>query len=212
LRDDLHINLGAKLYASTGDGESMVLSAYPNVSASYQLIDGLLTIFGGVTGGLHQNTYLGILQENPYLSPNFNSVQTDEKYRAYGGVKGKLTSNINYLFKGSYADERNKPLQVLNSIRLDESLFISESYELGNSFGVVYDDVKTLTLHGELAIDLSKELTLGGKVDYATYTLKNELEAWNLPNLKATLFAAYHKGKWMGTAKLFMVFRNRYVK
>ncbi len=205
LRDNLHINLGAKLYASTGDGESMVLSAYPNVSASYQLIDGLLTIFGGVTGGLHQNSYLGILQENPYLSPNFNSVQTDEKYRAYGGVKGKLKSNINYLFKGSYADERDKPLQVLNRIRLDESLFISESYELGNSFGVVYDDVKTLAFHGELAIDLSKELTLGGKVDYATYTLKNELEAWNLPNLKATLFAAYHKEKWMGTAKLFMM-------
>lgn len=205
LRDYFHINLSAKLYASSGAGETIVLKAYPNVSASYQLIEEVLTLFGGVTGGLHQNSYLDLLQENPYLSPNFNSTQTDEKYRAYGGIKGKLASNINYLFKGSFSDERNKPLHILNMIKTDGFMDVSEVYELGNSFSVVYDDVKTLAFHGELAINFSKEFTFGGTIDYATYELTNQLEAWNLPNLKTTLFADYHAGKWTGSAKLFMM-------
>jgi len=205
LRDALYINLGAKLYASTGEGDGISLRAYPNVAASFQLIDEVLSLFSGVTGGLHQNSYLNLLSANPYLSPNFDSKQTDEKYRAYAGIKGKLASNVNYLFKGSYADERNKALHVLNPIRTNGIVDIEEVYELGNSFGVVYDDIKSLTFHGELSIDLSKDFTIGGAADYSTYDTKVQEEAWNLPSLNISLSADYHANKWTGTAKLFMM-------
>ncbi len=205
LRDNLLINLGAKLYASTGDGDGISVRAYPNVAASFQLIEEVLTLFSGVTGGLHQNSYLNVLTENPYISPNFESKQTDEKYRAYAGIKGKLASNVNYLFKGSYSDERNKALYLLNPIKTNGIVGVEEVYELGNSFGVVYDDVKTLALHGELAIDLSKDFTVSGAADYATYTTDIQEEAWNLPNLKVSLSADYHNKKWTGTAKLFVL-------
>lgn len=205
LRDELRINLGAKVYATTGEGEDIAIKAYPNVSASFLLIDEVLSLFAGATGGLHQNSYANMLDELPFLSPNFESVQTDEKYRAYGGIKGKLASNINYLFKGTFADERNKAFHVLNPILTDGTAAVEESYELGNSFRTIYDDTKTLAFYGELAIDFSKEFTFGGNVDYATYDTNIQEEAWNLPNLKASLFADYHANKWTGTAKLFMM-------
>lgn len=206
LRENLSLNLGAKLYfASDLENSNSEFKAYPNVHASYQLVEEVLTVFAGATGGLHFNTYADFSADNPFISPNLYSVPTDEKYRAFAGLKGKLASNMNYLFKGSYADERNKPLLLLNQIKTDGSLAVNEAYELGNSFGVIYDDVKTMALYGELAIDFSKEFTFGGSVNYAAYTLDNQIEAWNLPNIKTTLFADYHANKWTGAAKLFML-------
>jgi hypothetical protein len=206
LRDNLSINLGAKLYYAVDLQNSIgKFKAYPNVDASYQLVEEVLTIFGGATGGMNFNTYLDFSQDNPFISPNLLSVPTDEKYRAFAGIKGKLASNMNYLFRGSYGDERNKPLYLLNRIQTDGILGVNEVYELGNTFSIVYDDVKTMSLYGELTLDFSKEFTFGGSINYASYSLENEIEAWNLPNLKTTLFADYHANKWTGTAKLFML-------
>jgi len=208
LRDNLSINLGAKLYYAVDiENSNSEFKAYPNVDASYQLVEEVLTVFAGATGGLNYNTFLDLSQDNSFISPNLYSVPTDEKYRAFAGLKGKLASNMNYLLRGSFADERSKPLQVLNQIKTDgtDIMPVNEPYELGNSFGVLYDDVKTLSLYGELAIDFSKEFTFGGSVNYASYSLENQIEAWNLPNLKTTLFADYHANKWTGAAKLFML-------
>jgi len=206
LRDYFSLNLGAKLYYTvTQENQGGGFKAYPNIDVSYQVIDEVFTLFGGVTGGLYFNSFLNMINENPYLSPNFYSKPTDEKYRAYGGVKGKLSSNMSYLFKASYADQRDKAFYLLNPTLTDGIVGVVNPYELGNSFGVVYDDTKIVAFHGELGIDFSKEFTFGGSVDYATYNTKTILEAWNLPNLKATLFTDYHSGKWTGTAKMFVI-------
>jgi len=207
LRDYLRINLGVKAYYAL-DLESSTGSfkLYPNVDISYQLLTEVLTIFAGATGGLHHNTYLDMVQQNPFLSPNLMSVPTDEKYRAFAGLKGKLASNINYLVKGSYADLRNMSFQIQNPTKTDGSaLNDAKAYELGNSFGVVYDDVKNLSLYGEVAIDFSKEFTFGSSVNYDSYSMASQLEPWNLPNFKATFFTDYHADKWTGEAKLFMM-------
>ena len=208
LRDYLRINLGVKTYYALDmeQGEG-AFKFYPNVDVSYQILTEVLTVFAGATGGLQHNTYLNIVKENPFTSPNHYSKPTDEKYRAFAGLKGKLTSNINYLVKGSYADERDKALQIANPVKTDgltEDTSL-EAYELGNSFDVIYDDIKTLDFYGELAIDFSKEFAFGGSVNYDTYSLTNQLEAWNLPNFKTTLFTNYHADKWTGEAKLFIM-------
>ena len=206
LRDYFGLKLGVKLYYAIGKGNPGQFKAYPDVSVSYQVIDEIFTVYAGVTGGLHYNTYLNISNENPFISPNFISTPTDQRYSAFTGLKGKIANNISYLLKASYTDERDKALFILNRVKTENGgAAVNADYELGNSFGVVYDNIKTLGIQGELAIDFSNEFTFGGRVDYNAYTMKNHLEAWNLPNLKATLFTDYHSGKWTGDAKLFVV-------
>jgi len=207
VRDDLRLNLGVKAYYTlAAEKENTAFKIYPNIDASYQLLADVLAVFAGATGGLHYNTYLDLVQENPFVSPTHNSIPTDEKYRVFAGVKGKLASNITYLFKASYADEDNKALQVANQVKTNGLIDTEvKAYELGNSFGVVYDRVKTLGLHGDLVVDFSKEFSFGGSVDYNSYVTENQIEAWNLPKLKATLFTAYNTGKWRGEAKVFIV-------
>ncbi len=206
LQDDLQIHLGAKVYANTDHGKPIKIYAYPDVNASYQLIPDILTVFAGATGGMYFNTYRDAIQKNPYMSPTHDSQSTNEKYRAFGGIKGKLASNIGYLFKASYADERNKALEVLNPLITSiGNQSVTRAYELENSFSMIYDDVTTLKLHGEINIDFTKEFSLGGNLNLNSYTLTTEKEPWNLPAMTASVFADYHREKWHVTSKVFAV-------
>ena len=207
LRDNLTINLGADILYSSGsaDGEDAKFYTYPKVNASYIVIDEVLTAYAGVIGGLHQSTYIEFTNDNPFVSPTLSIKRTDEQYNGFVGVKGKLASNIGYNFKGSYKSEKDKPFFKLNPSKTDGSIIVEKGYEAGNSFQIVYDDVKTLTAFAEISIDFSKELKLGGNIEFNTYSKDTIVEAWNLPELKVSAFANYNQDKWFAGANLFFV-------
>ena len=207
LRDNLTINLGADILYSSGsaDGEDAKIYTYPKVNASYIVIDEVLTAYAGVIGGLHQNTYSEFTNDNPFVSPTLSIKRTDQQYNGFVGFKGKLASNIGYNFKGSYKSEKDKPFFKLNPSKTDGSIIVAKGYEAGNSFQIVYDDVKTLTAFAEISIDFSKELKLGGNIEFNSYSKDTIVETWNLSELKASAFANYNQDKWFAGANLFFV-------
>jgi hypothetical protein len=204
LRENLTVNLGAKLYY-TNNLESKVTEfyAYPNVTASLKIVDEVLILVAGVTGDLIQNTYQEFANENPYVSPTLSIQQTDKQYKAFIGTKGKLASNIGYNFNVSHTYEKNKPLFILNQIKTDGILSVLNAYEAGNSFNVIYDDIKTLSAFAEITIDASKEFNFNASINYNNYTTNNQVEAWNLPDISATISADYQNKNWFAGAKLF---------
>ncbi|NNC70054.1 MAG: TonB-dependent receptor, partial [Flavobacteriaceae bacterium] len=142
LRDNLTINLGADLVYSAASGVAESKGyIYPKVTASYILIDQVLTAYAGVTGGLHQNSFRDFTSENPFVSPTLNIQRTDEQYNAYGGLKGKLASNVSYNFRGGFKNERDKALFKLNPSKTDGTVQVAKGYEAANSFQVVYDEI-----------------------------------------------------------------------
>lgn len=207
LRDNLTIQFGADLLFShgTADGDGTKSYIYPDINASYVLIDQVLTLYAGATGGMHQNTYKDFTDENPFVSPTLRIKRTDEQYNAFGGLKGKLASNINYNFKGSFKSEKDKPLYKLNPTKTNGNTAVTRGFEAGNSFYITYDDVKTITAFGEISVDFSSEIRFGGNIAYHIYDMTNESEPWNLPSLKATAFANFNRDKWFAGADLFFV-------
>jgi hypothetical protein len=211
LRDQLSINLGAKLYYAVDlENSEGAFKAYPNVDASYELVEEVLTVFAGATGGLTFNEYSKHTQENPFLSPSFQSIPTNEKYKFYGGIKGKLATNISYLFSGSYADVEHLAMYQLQPFNISIVPEVeNQPYHYANSFGMVYNNANVVGLEGELTMDLSKEFTLGGNVKYNIYSMEKDVmgldEYWNLPAMKTTLYADFHQGPWQASAKLFMM-------
>ncbi|HFS67358.1 MAG TPA: TonB-dependent receptor [Flavobacteriia bacterium] len=203
IRDDLKIDLGAKLVYSgaTQTGQESKFYIYPNLSGSYQLIIDVLSVYASVTGDLQQHSYRQFVTENPFVSPTLNIGRTNTAYDARIGFKGRLASNISFNAYGEYKMENAKALFMLNSA----PVIITEAYQNNNSFGVVYDDVKTFGGFGELTLDLSKELQIGGNASLNTYNLKTFDKAWNLPNIKATVFATYTADSWFANANLFFV-------
>ena len=204
LRENLSINLGAKLYY-TNDLENKTndFYAYPNITLSYKMIEEVFIIVAGVTGDLVQNTYSNFAKENPYVSPTLNILQTDQQYKAFVGAKGKLASNIGYNFNISHTYEMNKPLFIQNQTKTDGAIILDKGYEAGNSFGVIYDDIKTLGVYGEITIDASKEFNFSGTINYSNFTTNTQIEAWNVPTIKATISADYQLKNWFAGAKLF---------
>lgn len=205
LRDDLSLNLGVNLvYGMDLENSESNFYIYPAVTASYRLLDESVIAYGGVTGELKQNSYYDYVEGNPFVSPTLSIAPTDSQYNAYIGFKGQLLPNLSYNLKGSYSAENNKPLYRLNprnDFRSDE-----KGYYYGNSFDVFYDDIKTLGIFGELNVDVNRNFTLGVNAEIYDYSTETGNSAWNLPNLKGSLFMDYQIGEqWFMGANLFYV-------
>ena len=205
-QNDLSVNVGGKIYYSFDFAlDKNHFYFYPNITASYKVMDNYLIVIGGVTGDFTQNTYQNFASENPFISPTISLAQTNEQYNAYVGAKGKLTSNISYNFTTSYKNEKDKPLFINNPSQTDGIVIPTYSYQAGNSFGVVYDEISTLNVLGGISIDLSEEFKFGGEVEFNNYSTTNEQEAWNLPTISSTLFGNYHAKKWYAGTDIYMV-------
>lgn len=203
LRDDLSLNLGVAFYYSLDtENSDNNFYLYPQVTASYRLAGDYFTAYAGVEGELQQNTYYKFIQENPYVSPTLNIMPTDNEYKAYVGGKGKLSNAVSYNLRTKYDSKFNQPLFVQNYYAASSE----ENYAYGNSFGVVYDDVKTLSFYGELNVDVNRDFRLGINAEYFDYNTDEQPEAWNLPDLKASLNADYQiTDKWYTGANIFYV-------
>lgn len=204
-KDDFSLNLGVHLvYGMNLEASEGNFYIYPDVTASYRLLDETVIAYGGVEGELRQNSYYDFVAENTFVSPTLSIAPTDSQYNAYIGLKGQLLPNLSYNIKGSYTAENNTPLFKLNpqnSFRADE-----KGYYYGNSFEVFYDDIKTIGVFGELNVDVNRNFTLGINAEVYDYNTETDNPAWNLPNLKGSLFMDYQIGeKWFAGANLFYV-------
>jgi len=201
LRDDLTLNLGASfVYGLDTENSDNSFYIYPQVTASYRLAGDYFIPYAGLEGGLTQNTYYKYAQQNPYVSPTLNITPTDKSFDAYVGAKGKLTNSIGYNLKGGYTSEINKALYLANLSNTSSS----EDYAYGNSFGVVYDDVNTLSFSGEINVDVNRDFKLGLNGSFFSYNSEFESEAWNLPEMKASLLMDYQiNEKWFAGANFF---------
>ncbi|PKV49862.1 hypothetical protein ATE84_1900 [Aquimarina sp. MAR_2010_214] len=203
LRDNLTVNLGAAVYYSidteNSDNDFFI---YPKVTASYRLLEEAVIAYGGLEGDLQQNSYRDAVQKNPFVSPTLVIEPTNMLYDAYVGLKGKISDVVSYNFRGSYISEDEKPLFV-NNVR---PTLQREGFDYGNSFSYRYDDVNTLIGYGELNFEISKKFKLGASAEYFNYSSEDEQEAWNLPELKASVLMDYQINKqWYVGAQLFYV-------
>ncbi|KAA1247212.1 TonB-dependent receptor [Aquimarina sp. RZ0] len=203
LRDNLTVNLGAEVvYSVDSIGEDNDFFIYPKVTASYRLLDEAVIAYGGLEGGLRQNTYRDAVQVNPYVSPTLRLTPTHNQFDGYIGIKGKLSDVVSYNFRANYISENDKPLFVNNR----PEIIPIEGYDFGNSFSYRYDDITTLAGYIELNFNINKKFKLGGSAEYFSYSTDNESEAWNLPDLKVSVLFDYQiTEQWFAGAQLFHV-------
>lgn len=205
------LKLGTKFFASF-DTENKLNNflIYPDVLLQKPFAKEKYAIYLGATGGLHTNTFKSFTEENPFVSPTLLITQTSEKYNAFVGFNGIINNDLSFNFKASLIEEEDKPLFLKNNSKSDgvnTSLNGNDllGYEYGNSFNVVYDDVKTTSFLAELQYDFTKRIELKANVEYRNFVTTNQLEAWNLPNLQSTVSASYKNNKWFATTNIFFV-------
>ncbi|PWA07197.1 TonB-dependent receptor [Flavobacterium psychrotolerans] len=204
-KDDWSVNFGASVfYSSDLKHSNSQLFFYPKINASLKVVGDLMVFYAGAEGGLDQNSYRDFANENPFLSPNIFVTPTDRQYDLFAGLKGKLSNYISYNVKGSYVSEKNKGLFLSNPY--SDTILVQDEYRYGNSFGVVYDDIKTANLFGELKGDFSKNVSFGINGTFSSFSTANLQEAWNLPTIKlgANLQVNF-TDEWYAGTDLFFV-------
>ena len=202
--EDWTLNIGAGLFYSLDNVNSNnKFLVYPQFNASYKVVGDLMIFYAGAEGNLEQNSYMDFVNENPFLSPTLNIAPTDKQYDVFAGLKGKLTNNVSYNIKASYANERNKALFRSNDYTENAG---NNDYAYGNSFQVVYDDMKTLRFYGELKADFSSAVSFGINGTFSSYTNDFQQEAWNLPALKINSNLDFNiTEKWFAGVNVFYV-------
>lgn len=203
-QDDWTLNIGAGLYYSMDkENSDNQFFVYPQINASYKVVGDLMIFYAGAEGGLQQNSYSDFANQNTFLSPTLGIRPTDKQYDVFAGLKGRLTNNVSYNVKGSYKNERNKALFKSNDYSENAS---NSEYGFGNSFKVVYDDMKTLSLTGDLKAAFSENVTVGIGGTFNSYTNDIQQEAWNLPEIQLNANVDFTiTPKWYAGATVFYV-------
>lgn len=198
------VNIGIGLfYSMDNQNNNNTFFVYPQINASYDVVQDLMTFYTGAEGGLKQNTYSDFVGENPFLSPTLHIAPTDKKYDLFAGLKGKIIDNVSYDVRASYMNESNKALFKSNDYNEDST---NENYAFGNSMQLVYDDVKTMRFYGELKADITEDVAFGINGTFNSYKQGFQDEAWNLPTMKLSSTLDFNiTNKWYAGVNVFYV-------
>lgn len=202
-KDDISVQLGAGLFYNMGkvnDESDNNFHVYPQVKASYKVVGDLMVAYAGAEGTLRQNSYADFVSQNPFMSPLTMVAPTDQQYDIYVGLKGKLASTVAYNIRGSYMNEDNRAFIVNNGEIASEN-----NFGYGNSFGVVYDQLQTVSFFGELKAEF-ESFAFGINGTFSSYSTDNIEEAWNLPQIKVGADIDVDiTEKWYAGANVFFV-------
>ncbi|MCA1763532.1 MAG: hypothetical protein ABR574_07040 [Cryomorphaceae bacterium] len=156
--------------------------AFPDLEVSYSLFNNIFIPYAGMTGSVERNGFRTLSRDNPFILSNIRALENSVvRYKLFGGIRGTISDNLSFNLGASYQRVDDQVLYV------NDTLVSSE-----NRFDLIYDDVKTLTLKGEVTYRYGEKwsATVSGHV--FSYSVENEEEAWHLPSHRFALKADYN--------------------
>ena len=201
------LRLGFSSFSVFDDDNDFNYMLTPTVQADWSPIENTLTLFGSIDGRLQNNHYSAITTENQFVSPFHDIKDTKYQYILNGGIRGKLSSRANFQFQADYASIKNQHFFILNDRKIqgEEMPFLRS-----NTFDVVYDQLKQLTLGGELFYVASDKVNLLLKSKFYSYELNTQEEAWHKPNYEASASLNFHpEGPLSFTTDIFLVGKRK---
>lgn len=155
--------------------------AFPDLEFSYALFNNIFVPYVGLTGNVERVSYRTLTEKNPFVLSQLPLENTINRYRAFGGFRGSVSSKLSFNVAASYQKSDNTPLFVNDTIVSRE-----------NRFSVIYDEVKTLTFMGEITYLNEGQWGATFRGQIFNYDTANEDEAWHLFNFEFNLEGHYN--------------------
>jgi hypothetical protein len=156
---------------------------YPQLNIHYDIYENMVVPYAGVNGGLLKNSFRTLSKENPFIDSTIRYANTNNKYNAFIGLRGNLSSKTSYDAKVSYAQYDSMHFYTID---------YSSNIQLHNRFNVIYDNATLLTASGQLKHQLAEKLNLIVKGNYYIYKTKNITRAYQKPDFDVTLSGVYN--------------------
>ncbi len=161
--DRFRFKVGANIASHTDE-----FYIYPDLEASVNVVDNLITAFAGIEGGLQKNNFRNLTDYNPFLSSRID-IRNSFYTNFYGGIKGEF-KGVKYRGQVGFKNVDNLALFVTNGDSIPR-------------FNVLYDTANIVTISGEISTQLFDNLGLIASVSQNVFDLKREERPWHLPSL-----------------------------
>jgi len=176
--DKYLVKVGAGVYIDAWS--KTTFHFFPQVYASYSLFNDILIPYVGVDGARQRNSFRSLARENPWLTGAPSLSNSSKMYDVYGGIRGSFSSDLGF------------DVRVSTSRVKDKVLYVSvANAPYGDRMAPVYDQVDILDLSGEIHYHMREALNVYARIDVNTYTVKDQVEAWNLPPYQLAFGATY---------------------
>lgn len=201
---NLKIGLNAWFIMNSNDDSQAKVT--PNIRANWAPVREIINLYAGIDGEYQSNHYSKIAYENPFVNPDHDIKNSFEKIRFYGGFDGKLSKKTNFKVSAEYAIIDDQNFYYLN-----ESYYLDPNYNpaplvVDNTFDVLYDNMNRLKLNAEIFHASSDKLDLMASVNYYSYQLDEQKEAWNMPTWDANLSIGYKVTEQLSlSADIFLI-------
>lgn len=143
---------------------------YPVAEARLELIPDALKLFAGISGGMERTSLQSLTEQNLYLSAVVPWNYIYDKFKIYGGFQSNISRSFNFNGSISSSSYENYPLFVTDT-----------SVYLLNSYTIIYDNISTVKVRGELEFVKSARLRLALNGTYNHYKTIDQEYAWYKP-------------------------------
>ena len=207
-----YLTVGSGIAYLNGKNENSLLEGKEKTSKTYWFPKAELLFaaadefkfYAGVDGGLIMNSYVSLLQQNPYLSSDQYLKPTETRYHIYFGLKGDIDQTLKYDVSAGYGKLKNMMFFAQNGLQSLDAVGQRNGYDFANTFSAVYDDGTVSTIKGSLQFFPLENLSLDAELNFSKYKLDHYDDVYNIPLLKAEIGAQYT----MLNKKLLLGFRG----
>ena len=142
---------------------------FPVLKTTYQVSE-KLQVNAAISGDVQRNTYRSFVQENPFLGPSDQLLNTVTSFEFAAGVEGLASDKL--LYRAGLAIRQQSNLH-----------FFVNSFADTARFELVYDQQATvLQFNSALEFKLSELYSLQTGVDLFHYSLTTQQAAWHRPS------------------------------
>ncbi|WP_373709517.1 TonB-dependent receptor [Kaistella sp.] len=147
--------------------------------------------YGGITGGLHLNSYANLLEQNPYLVSDQELRATETKYKFYFGLRGDIDQQIKYDFSAGFGKMNDILFFKANDLFNYDVDYNRPAYDFANTFSSVYDNGTVSEAKASIQYFPLANLSLDAEVNFEKYNLDTNDDIYNKPLIKASLGGKY---------------------
>lgn len=175
----LKAKIGFDFSASIGAKSKVYL--YPVAEVKYSLFNDILIPYIGVTGGLKQQTYKRLTDDNEFVLSHVSLQNEHQAADGYFGIKGTLSKRIGFNAFISFSHVKGKAMFVTDTL-----------YSGRNRFNVIYDTMNITKIEGSIFYQLKEKVKIDLIGRYYSYNARNNIFAWNMPQVQVVLRGTYN--------------------
>lgn len=200
--DHFKVRLGLKFIFEIAD-EADNIYFNPDIWADYNIADGIVALYAGITGSYKANSFRDIVSENKFVSPDASTylwksndkayieqnhmTSTVEPIRLAFGLRAAMSKMVSLnvgIDYGSFEDE----LFYVNS---GYSEAVTGEYHFANRFGVVAENGKLFKAHGELTVKPTSKSQFALNANYYNWDLNYLEKPWFRPAYEVGVSAKF---------------------